>query len=62
MKSLGRGSRLCECMALALMRVCLWVSLCLLLFSQDEGLPGDQSVLKAHTGADLSPVAGTGST
>lgn len=49
-------------MALALMRVCLWVSLCLLLFSQDEGLPGDQSVLKAHTGADLSPVAGTGST
>lgn len=44
------GSKLCVCMALALMRVFLGVSLCLLLFSQEEGWPGDQSVLKAHTG------------
>lgn len=32
------------------MRVFLGVSLYLLLFSQEEGRPGDQSALKAHTG------------
>lgn len=37
-------------MALALMSVFLGVSLCLLLFSQDEVRPGDQSGLKAHAG------------
>lgn len=36
---------------LALMKVFLGVSLFLLLFSQEEGWSGDQSVLKAHTGA-----------
>lgn len=35
---------------MALMKAFLGVSLCLLLFSQEEGWPGDQSALKAHTG------------
>lgn len=38
------------CMTVALMKMFPGVSLCLLLFSQEEGWPGDQSVLKAHTG------------
>lgn len=38
------------CRALALMKRFSWgVSLCLLLFSQKEGRPGDQSALKAHS-------------
>lgn len=48
------------CVTVALMKIFLGVSLCLLVFSQEDGWPGDQSGL--HAASICHRAADTGST